>query len=179
MSTLEHPAVAKVAAALVAAGRPEAAEKIRVLPGEVRTAQLAADALGVDVGAIANSLVLEADGEPVLALTSGAHRANLEKIRAAVDAHKITMATPKFVKEHTGQVIGGVAPLGHPEKLITFVDTALHEHPVVWAAAGHAKSLFPTTFEDLLTVTQGRAIDVGDAKNRATGNRATESRVAQ
>ncbi|WP_199433583.1 YbaK/EbsC family protein [Qaidamihabitans albus] len=171
MSNLDHPAIAKVAAALVEAGQHPAAEGIRILPAEVRTAQQAADALGVEVGAIANSLVFRASFEgradqPLLALTSGAHRADTGVLATLAGAARVGKADPAFVKEHTGQVIGGVAPVGHPSRLITLVDTALRRYDVVWAAAGHAKSVFPTTFEDLLALTGGRAADVAAPQNQ-------------
>jgi prolyl-tRNA editing enzyme YbaK/EbsC (Cys-tRNA(Pro) deacylase) len=165
MSSLDHPAVAKVAAALAESGRPGAADGIRILAAEVRTAAQAAEALGVPVGAIANSLVFRAHyGEqsaPLLAMTSGAHRADENRLAELAGATAVTKADPKFVRQHTGQVIGGVAPIGHPERLSTLVDTALAAFPVIWAAAGHAKSLFPTTFTDLLALTGGRAAELG------------------
>ncbi|HKS48723.1 MAG TPA: YbaK/EbsC family protein [Amycolatopsis sp.] len=162
MSSLEHPAVAKVAAALAEAGLHRAAEGIRVLPAEVRTAAQAAEALGVAVGAIANSLVFRTNsGEPLLAMTSGAHRADTATLAALAGASTVEKADPKFVKEHTGQVIGGVAPVGHPRVLTTFVDTALEGYAVSWAAAGHARSVFPTTYADLLALTGGRAVELG------------------
>ncbi|PXY25024.1 aminoacyl-tRNA deacylase [Prauserella sp. PE36] len=165
MSTLDHPSVAKVAAALTEAGQDAAADGIRILPADARTAALAAEALGVEVGAIANSLVFRAsfDGEPdapLLALTSGAHRADPRTLAALTGATEVGKADPAFVKEHTGQTIGGVAPVGHPSRLITLVDTALRAYDVVWAAAGHPKSVYPTTFDGLLAVTGGRAADV-------------------
>jgi prolyl-tRNA editing enzyme YbaK/EbsC (Cys-tRNA(Pro) deacylase) len=156
MSSLDHPAVAKVAAALAEAGQHAAAEGIRVLPAEVRTAAQAAEALGVPVGAIANSLIfrLGSDKKALLALTSGAHRADpatLERLAGA----GIGKADADFVRAHTGQPIGGVAPVGHPEPLPTLVDTALRAHDVVWAAAGHPKTVFPTTFAGLVALTGG------------------------
>jgi prolyl-tRNA editing enzyme YbaK/EbsC (Cys-tRNA(Pro) deacylase) len=164
MNTLDHPSVTKVADALNEAGQHDAAKKIRVLPAEVRTAAQAAEALGTAVGAIANSLVFTADfGDrvtPLLALTSGAHRADTETLAKLVGAVSVGKAEPAFVREHTGQVIGGVAPVGHPERLLTLVDTALREYEVVWAAAGHAKSVFPTTFGELVTLTGGKAADL-------------------
>ena len=164
MSSLDHPAVAKVAAALAEAGQHGAAQGIRVLPAEVRTAAQAAEALGVEVGAIANSLVFRAvtaDGDvPVLSMTSGAHRANTHTLARLAGASSVEKADPAFVKEHTGQAIGGVAPVGHPGRLLTFVDTALQRFEVVWAAAGHAKTVFPTTYPGLLALTGGQAADV-------------------
>ncbi|HVV08683.1 YbaK/EbsC family protein [Amycolatopsis sp.] len=167
MSSLEHPAVAKVAAALAEAGQNHAAQGIRILPAEVRTAAQAAEALGVAVGAIANSLIFRAvfdDGaRPLLSLTSGAHRADTGVLAELIGATAVEKADPRFVKEHTGQVIGGVAPVGHPASVLTLVDTALEQYEEIWAAAGHAKSVFPTTFADLLTLTGGQAADVAGA----------------
>jgi len=170
MSTFDHPAIGKVAAALAEAGQSRAADGIRILPAEVRTAAQAADALGVEPGAIANSLVFRAvypgRVEALLALTSGAHRADTTLLAALVGATEVGKADPAFVKQSTGQVIGGVAPVGHPAPLTTLVDTALRAHDVVWAAAGHAKSVFPTTFDELLALTGGRAADVaGDGQD--------------
>lgn len=160
MSSLDHPAVTKVAAALTAAGQHSAAEGIRILPAEVRTAVQAAEALGCEVGAIANSLIFRATGAdggefPLLALTSGAHRADMATLAALSGAESVGKADPDFVKRHTGQVIGGVAPAGHPTNLHTLVDTALRRYPVVWAAAGHAKSIYPSDFDALLVLTGG------------------------
>ena len=160
-----HPSVAKVAAALREAGQTRAADGIRILDDEVRTAALAADALGVTVGAIANSLVFRAVYDdsaerPVLALTSGAHRADPDRLAALVGATRVVKADPAFVREHTGQAIGGVAPIGHPRPVRTLVDRALARHEVVWAAAGHAKSVYPTTFAELVALTGGMAAQV-------------------
>ena len=159
MSSLEHPAVAKVAAALSEAGQPAAAEGIRVLPAEVRTAAQAAEALGVPVGAIANSLIFrlgsDKNARPLLALTSGAHRADVRTLAELAGVAEVAKADAGFVRAHTGQPIGGVAPVGHPAPIRTLVDTALRAHDVVWAAAGHPKSVFPTTFAGLVALTGG------------------------
>jgi prolyl-tRNA editing enzyme YbaK/EbsC (Cys-tRNA(Pro) deacylase) len=165
MSSLDHPAVAKVAAALAEAGQHRSAGGIRILPAEVRTAAQAAEALGVEVGAIANSLIFRAVFAdriaPLLSLTSGAHRADTGKLAELIGATAVEKAEPAFVKDHTGQVIGGVAPVGHPAPIQTLVDTALERYDVIWAAAGHAKSVFPTTFADLVALTGGQAAGVG------------------
>lgn len=141
-----------------------AADGIRILDDEVRTAAAAAAALGVEVGAIANSLVFRAtygdEVRPLLALTSGAHRADTGVLAELAGADAVGRADPAFVREHTGQAIGGVAPMGHPRRIHTIVDKALAHHAVVWAAAGHPKSVFPTTYGELLTLTGGTAADV-------------------
>ena len=165
VSSHEHPAVAKVTAALSEAGQHAAADGVRVLPAEVRTAAQAAEALGVPVGAIANSLVFRArtvDGDEtaVLALTSGAHRAKESVLAELAGLAEVGKADAEFVRAHTGQPIGGVAPVGHPAKLVTLVDTALRAYSEVWAAAGHPKSVFPTTFDGLVSLTGGTPGDL-------------------
>ncbi|GLI28092.1 aminoacyl-tRNA deacylase [Agromyces rhizosphaerae] len=149
--TPAHPAVDRVQAALAEQGlTPE----IRWFDGAVTTAQLAADALGIEVGQIANSLVFLLDDEPLLVLTSGAHRVDTEWLGAELGG-TIGRASKERVKDATGQVIGGVAPVGHPSPVRTVVDTHLARYDVVWAAAGHARTVFPTSFDELVRVTGG------------------------
>ena len=160
MTSLAHPSISKLAAALREAGLTAAADGIRILDDEVRTAALAAAALGIEVGAIANSLVFRGvrNGEPdrpLLALTSGAHRADPGLLAELVGANRVVKADPAFVREHTGQAIGGVAPVGHPLPVRTLVDVDLARYPEIWAAAGHPKAVFPTTYVDLLSLTGG------------------------
>jgi prolyl-tRNA editing enzyme YbaK/EbsC (Cys-tRNA(Pro) deacylase) len=151
---IDHPGVRRVVEALAAAGLAGASD-MRVLADDVRTAAQAAAALGVEVGAIANSLLFDADSEPLLALTSGAHRADTGRLATLAGARHVGKADPAFVRAHTGQPIGGVAPVGHPRPIRTFVDAALRIHPVVWAAGGHPKAVFPTNFEELVALTGG------------------------
>src|ERR1700755_885991 len=101
----------QVEAALTAAG-PEGT--IRHLPDSARTAAAAAQALGFDVGAIANSLVFICDGRPLLVMTSGRHRVDTAVLAERLGRQDISRATPDQVREATGQAIGGVSPLGHP-----------------------------------------------------------------
>jgi prolyl-tRNA editing enzyme YbaK/EbsC (Cys-tRNA(Pro) deacylase) len=134
--------------------------EVRELPDPAPTAATAAAQLGCEVGAIANSLVFSADAEPLLILTSGAHRVNTAKVAAEVGVEKLGRADPDFVYASTGQRIGGVAPVGHPRPIRTLVDTALTEYDVVWAAAGHAHTVFPTSFDELVRITSGAPLDV-------------------
>jgi prolyl-tRNA editing enzyme YbaK/EbsC (Cys-tRNA(Pro) deacylase) len=158
---IDHPKVQKVLAALRGGGAAEERiSRLQVLPAAVSTAAAAAEALGVEVGAIANSLVFAADGEPLLVLTSGAHRVDTAKVAALVGADTVRRAPPDLVAEATGQAIGGVAPVGHPAPVRTLVDVALRAHPEVWAAGGIAHAVFPTTFAELVAVTGGTPADV-------------------
>ncbi|MFC4064193.1 YbaK/EbsC family protein [Actinoplanes subglobosus] len=148
-----HPNVIAVRDALTAAGA-DAAE-IVILDEAVHTAPAAAAALDIEVGQIANSLIFDADGEPLLVLTSGAHRVDTAKVAALLGIGRLRRATPEFVRQHTGQAIGGVAPLGHPKPVRTLVDVDLERFPVVWAAGGVPQSLFATTYAELVRVTSG------------------------
>lgn len=131
-----------------------------ILPDAVHTAALAAAALGCEVGAIANSLLFDADGAPVLVLTSGAHRVDTDKVAQTVGVSALKRARPEFVREHTGQVIGGVSPIGHPAPVPTYLDSWLRRYDVVWAAAGHPAAVFSTTYDELVTLTGAIEIDV-------------------
>ncbi len=153
-----HPNVIAVQKALAEAGGP--APEVVVLDEAVHTAAAAAAALGVEVGQIANSLIFDADGAPLLVLTSGAHRVDTAKVAALLGVAKLRRATPEFVREHTGQAIGGVAPLGHPRPVRTLVDTALEQYEVIWAAGGVPRAVFPITYAELVRVTDGRPAEV-------------------
>ncbi|MEU8345895.1 YbaK/EbsC family protein [Actinomadura meyerae] len=152
-----HPNAEIVAKALLDQG---ATGEVVELSESARTAQAAADQLGCEVGAIANSLVFDADGAPLLVLTSGAHRVDTAKVAALVGAAKVRRATPEFVREATGQPIGGVAPVGHPAPLRTLVDVWLNRYDRVWAAGGHPHTVFPTSYEELLRITGGTPAEV-------------------
>ena len=135
--------------------------EVRRLDDSARTAKEAADALGIEVGQIASSLVFLADGAPVLVMASGGHRVDTNKLSAILDGAVITKANADDVRAATGFAIGGVAPVGHPEPLRTIVDIALAQYDVVWAAGGHPHYVFPTTYEELLRITAGEAAEVG------------------
>lgn len=154
-----HPNAERVTAAL---RELNATGEIVELPEAVPTAAAAAAHLGCEVGAIANSLVFAADGVPLLVLTSGAHRVDTARVAALVGAEKVKRATPEFVREAAGQPIGGVAPIGHPAPIRTLVDVWLEKYDVVWAAGGHPHTIFPTSYGELLRLTDGTPADVGD-----------------
>jgi prolyl-tRNA editing enzyme YbaK/EbsC (Cys-tRNA(Pro) deacylase) len=159
--TTTHRNVELVLAALRAGGAaPRAVQGMRVLPDAVTTAAAAAAALGVEVGQIANSLVFDADGAPLLVLTSGAHRVDTGKVAALIGAQRVRRASPDFVRAATGQTIGGVAPVGHPAPLRTIVDRFLERYDEVWAAGGIPHAVFPSTCAELVKVTGGELADV-------------------
>ena len=153
---VSHAAVDAVLAALGSFGiEPH----VRWFDSAVTTAALAAEALEVAIGQIANSLIFNAGGTPLLILTSGAHRVDTEFVGEQLGL-ELGRADKDFVKAHTGQTIGGVAPIGHPAPIRSFVDVELEKFDTVWAAAGHPKSVYRTSYAELLRVTGGSAITV-------------------
>ncbi|MGU3432913.1 YbaK/EbsC family protein [Actinomycetes bacterium M1A6_2h] len=157
MSRLLHPNAAHVADVLISRGH----HGVIVTQTEpTHTATEAAAAVGVPVGAITKSLVFLLDDDPVLLLVSGAHNVDLEATGARLGG-SLVRAPLEAVTHATGQPIGGIAPVGHPTNLPTFVDTDLGRYQELWAAAGHPKTVFRTSYSELLRITAGLAVEVG------------------
>jgi len=159
-SILQHPRVLEVVTALKAANLNDAANNIAVLEDSAPTAAAAAEQLGCELGAIANSLIFSVNDQPLLVLTSGAHRVNTTFVAEFLGVPSLDRADADFVRTHTGQAIGGVGPVGHPHPIGTLVDIDLMNYDVVWAAAGHPHTMFPTTFADLVRMTDGTVTQV-------------------
>lgn len=153
----EHPSISRFREEL---SRRGGTGRVVVLPDSVHTAALAAAALGCEVGAIENSLLFDADGSPVLILTSGAHRVDTAKVAAGLGVSRLGRATPEFVRAHTGQVIGGVSPIAHPAPVPTYIDPWLERYDEVWAAAGHPSAVFSSTYDELVRLTGATRTEV-------------------
>lgn len=153
----DRAAVDRVRRALLSAGLTDT---VRTFDAEVPTAAAAARALGCELGAIANSLVFEFDGEPLLILASGAARVDTRLLGDHLGGGKIRRASPDFVLAHTGQRVGGVAPVGHPKKLRTVIDLHLRRYPLLWAGAGDHRSMLSITYSDLARVTDAQPLEV-------------------
>jgi prolyl-tRNA editing enzyme YbaK/EbsC (Cys-tRNA(Pro) deacylase) len=152
-----HPNCEAINGILKAAGLPG---RVRMLDEAVSTASAAARYLGCPVGAIANSLIFESSNrKPLLIMTSGAHRVDMIKVGEQLGV-ELRRASPGFVREHTGQPIGGVAPVGHPKPIPTLVDRALAEFEELWAAGGIPHAIFPMSYRDLLLITHGTEAEV-------------------
>lgn len=151
------PSAQRVQDALAAAG---ITGRVRQLPESARTAPEAAQALGCEVGAIANSLIFMAGDAPLLVMTSGAHRVAVDDLARRLGKARIRRATPNEVRAASGQAIGGVSPIGHPAPIETVVDEDLQRHERIWAAAGTPHAVFPMTFDELLKLTGGAAMPV-------------------
>ncbi len=134
----------------------------RWFPEGTRTAVDAAAALGCRLEQIVKSLVLAVGDRRVLVLCSGINRLDLGRVadELGVAVDDVRMATPDETRAATGQVIGGVAPFGHPEQLLTFVDPHLAGLDEVWAAAGAPHAVFPIRPDLLIVSTVGRLADV-------------------
>ncbi len=135
--------------------------QVRELPQSTRTAAEAAQAVGCQVGQIAKSLVFRASesGRAILVITSGANRASEQAIAEAI-GEAVSMADPGFVRSHTGFAIGGVPPIGHIEAVLTLIDEDLLAYPVIWAAAGTPRAVFPVDPSELPALTGGRILRV-------------------
>jgi prolyl-tRNA editing enzyme YbaK/EbsC (Cys-tRNA(Pro) deacylase) len=149
--------VANVKRALTALG---AKDTVTVFDSKVPTAAAAAATLGCDVAAITNSLVFDLGGTPLLILASGAAKVDVHKVAEQLGTGKIRRASPEYVLEHTGQEVGGVAPVGHPEKIRTLLDKSLSVHRVLWAGAGDHNSMFSISYEDLHRITGAEEMPV-------------------
>lgn len=135
--------------------------KVKELPDSARTAQEAADAIGCEIAQIAKSIIfkLQQSGEPLLVIASGVNRIDEQKIeQLAGDAPG--KADAKFVRAHTGYVIGGVPPMGHAEPIRTLIDEDLLQYDTIWAAAGHPKAVFELTPEELTQLTGANVVQV-------------------
>lgn len=149
-AVLTSPSVERVREALARSG---VESSIVELPGAARTAKAAAEYLGCDVGQIANSLVFRSGADPVLVMSSGAKRVDVARL-AALLGGPVDKADADFVRQHTGFVIGGVAPVGHGVKR-AYVEKSLAGYRELWAAAGHPHTVFRLTYPELVRITGG------------------------
>lgn len=158
---LEKAPVKRVAAAMV---ERSIAGPINLLGESARTAQDAANALGIEVGQIASSLIFKTPDEKViLIITSGGHRVDTGLVAQHLAVTELLRVDANFVKEFSGFSIGGVSPLGWSNQPdITLIDEALDNYEVVWAAAGHPHAVYPTSFAELIRCTGATSLKVGE-----------------
>ena len=152
-----HPNVARVTQAAKEAGLEI---EVRKFPEGTKTAQDAADAIGVTVGQIVKSLVFGVDDEIVMALVSGVNQLDEKKLAAAAGGSKCKRVDADAVREATGYAIGGVPPFGHSTQLRVFVDPDLLQYDEVWAAAGTWNDNFGANPNDIVRVSGGVVVDL-------------------
>ena len=159
-NVLQNPSVQRVSARLKELGING---EVHVLSDSARTAQEAADALGILVGQVASSIVFKLDDEsPLLVITSGRHRVDTKLVAEKLGIAKLHHVDADYVKEKSGFSIGGVSPVGWINPATILIDEALNDYEVVWAAAGHPHSVYPTTFAELIQATGAKPMVVGD-----------------
>ena len=158
---LNNPSVIRVTALLKELG---CSGEVTILSDSARTALDAANALGIEVGQVASSIVFKLpSGNPLPVITSGRHRVDTELVAKNLGVEKLHRADADFVKNASGFSIGGVSPVGWVNKPeIILIDQALNDYDVAWAAAGHPHSVYPTSFEELARVTGAMPMVVGD-----------------
>ena len=159
-NVLQNPSVQRVSAKLKELG---VNGEVHVLSDSARTAQEAADALGILVGQVASSIVFKLDDEsPLLVITSGRHRVDTKIVAKKLGVAKLHRVDADYVKEKSGFSIGGVSPVGWVNPATILIDEALNDYEVVWAAAGHPHSVYPTTYAELIKCTGAKPMVVGD-----------------
>lgn len=130
-------------------------------PSATRTAQEAADSVGCALGQIVKSLIFKGvqSGRAILVVASGSNRVSEKKL-ARLIGEPVAKPDAGFVREKTGFVIGGVAPVAHPEALTTYIDGDLLQYDEIWAAAGTPHAVFKLTPQQLRTLTAGEVVDI-------------------
>ena len=146
---------------MIAAARERGLEiTTKRFPEGTKTAQDAANAIGVSVGQIVKSLVFAVDGEVVMAFVSGANQLDEKKLALAAGGVKCSRVDADVVREATGFPIGGVPPFGHTKQLRVFIDPDLLQYDEVWAAAGTWNDNFGASPADIVRVAGGVVIDL-------------------
>ena len=157
---LEKATVKRVAQALI---DHKMSGQIKVLNDSARSAAEAASALGIEVGQIASSILFKLpDDSPLLVITSGRHRVDTELVASLLGVASLGRVDADYVKEKSGFSIGGVSPIGWLNPATIIIDEALNDYEIIWAAAGHPHTVFPTTYKELLEKTSASAMKVGD-----------------
>ena len=156
----QNPSVQRVVTALESLGMKS---EITVLSDSARSAKEAADALGIEVGQVASSIVFRLpDSSPLLVITSGRHRVDTDVVAHSLGVEKLHRADADYVKRTSGFSIGGVSPLAWIQPAMVVIDEALNDYGVIWAAAGHPHAVFQTTFDELIAATNATRMVVGD-----------------
>jgi prolyl-tRNA editing enzyme YbaK/EbsC (Cys-tRNA(Pro) deacylase) len=134
---------------------------VKTLEQSTKTVSDAAAAVGCEEAKIAKSIVVVCDGEPVVCVTSGAHRVDMERVALVLDCAEARAATPDEVRAATGFSVGGVPPFGHG--LPVLFDESLLRHDRIWAAGGDANSLFEVDPRELIGCTTAQVVPLGES----------------
>lgn len=157
---MESEPLQRVRAALAATG---VTGEIRLFEEHLPTAPSAAEAVGVELGRIAKSILLFAGDQPVLVVTAGDRRVDRQKVKAFIDRGKVAIASAEDVLAVTGFVAGGVSPVGLRQPATVLLDESLQRFPDIWAGGGVPEALMRLRVEELPRATGGRFADVVQA----------------
>ena len=141
-------------------------QSVIILETSARTAVEAASSLGCEVGAIVKSLLFKTENDFTLCLIAGDKKASLNKIKKILNIKDASMASADDVKNITGYTIGGVAPVGHLNKINIFIDNSLERFTSLFAAAGHPNCVFKINFTDLQKITNGSIKEITEWDNQ-------------
>jgi Cys-tRNA(Pro) deacylase len=139
--------------------------EIRTFEESTHNAELAARELEVELGQIANTILLLVDGAPVVVVISGDRRIDFKKVKALRGGKKVRLAGPDDVVAHTGFAVGAVSPVALPEGVPVYLDSSLRRYGTIYPAAGETNNMFRTTPDDLLRVSGAKKADLAKAGN--------------
>jgi Cys-tRNA(Pro) deacylase len=134
--------------------------RVRTFGESTRSSEGAARALGVELGQVAKTMLLLADGSPVVAVLPGDRRVDFRRAKEALGAKRVRMGGPEEVERHTGFAVGAVSPVSLPEGLPVRLDDALRRFVRIFPAAGDPNSMFATTPGELASLTGGAWADL-------------------
>ena len=140
--------------------------RIHTFAESTENAYLAAQALGVELGQIVKSVMFLADGEPLLVLMSGDMNVDTKKLKKLLGVRKVRMADAETVLKVTGYVVGAVPPVAHRQAIDTHLDESLNRFAKIYPAGGTTSNMFATTFEELLSLSKAKIINVAKAKKK-------------
>ena len=120
------------------------------LPSSSRTAQLAAEALGVPVGDVVKSLLfLLDDARPLLALVTGDATVDVEALAHEAGAAQIRLARGREVRELTGYKPGAVPPCALATEVQVVADPGVFAPAVVYCGGGATTAMLKIRSADL------------------------------
>jgi len=134
------------------------AEIIMFEAEQAKTSASAAEHLGCEVAQIAKSIILKAE-QPILVILSGDMRVDLKKISAFI-GQKAKLASPEYVIEEVGFIIGGVPPMGFDRPVRILMDKSVERFAEVFSSGGSRESILRISVDDLKNATKCELVDV-------------------
>ncbi len=136
--------------------------KPMVFPQGTKTSRDAAEAAGCHLSQIAKSIVLMADGDPIVVLMSGDHRVDIQVLANVLGVQRVRRADLDVVRSATGYAAGGTPPFAHATPIAVYVDVSLKRNDEVWVAAGTPSTIFPMPLTTMVEVAKAKWVDVAE-----------------